>query len=674
MCLKIQGRSLKSRTNYGDLSSNCSRKAYKYASFFSQYVIDYSSIQLRSSRRTEMDWLLFILLLLDCRMVITIFTPDTSDFDAYGVKIAANAILFAQAKNQEQTFLVQLNLPNVTVESSQCIVEFDDPKHYVYSVAVGAKQSSTINPYFFYSGEVLSQNGQAFDEQNRNGTIIAVVIKGNVSGSSSQSRQSQSPFCDLIQHDAFAYLPSYDHQEYSVIAVEPNGRYAIGIATDFVFRYEPYPSSNMTSKSTSSLWPNNATFQPCAADASDSFTIIAGFVKTKTGQVRAIPTVYLLSNNHLTVLASWSYTAVNSSWQSHLTYSGVDSWNRKLTMSVKINGDDPTRVLVGMPFLNTVFLFQVSSSGRSLSMASSISYLESVGFGKSVTWLSSTQAAILFSAYAPDYTTWYRSLIYVYAWLNDTNLPSSPTAVIPNSQQPLPSTINGKFIRLISTPKDIAILDPAGGAMLILSEQAGFYPSTDIFHSPVAAAMPVISHPTPCIGGMYKVDAGIHPCVLCPAGTRRAMFDPATNCTTCSLDGYCPLGAISEVDNASLTSVSQAVAYPRSPELMVYEDLLINNMVTFGSTAHCRRVSPMFWTVILAGIALVIILAMASLSFCVKEPKRTEWRTNMKKVLLRADLVVSLVLRPMSFRTIVRLRSRAKARCGSAASPHSLSF
>ena len=403
----------------------------------------------------------------------------------------------------------------------------------------------------------------------------------------------------------------------------------------------------MTNKSTSAVWPNNATFYPCAADATESFTIVAGFVKNSLqSKARATPAVYLMRNNDFTVLTSWTYTAPDNSWQSYLTYSGLDSWNKKFTMSVKINGDDPTRVLIGMPFLNTVFLFRVTDNGTNLSMTDSVSYEKSVGFGKSVTWLSSNKAAILYAAYSPDYSTWQSSKVYVFDWSNDTHLSPSPITVIPNAQQSLPSTINSNIIRMISTPTDLAILDQAGGAMLILSEPPGSYASTDMSNSKAGTAMPVISRSTPCISGTFKPDAGIHPCSLCPVGSRNpGTGDAATACINCSADAFCPLGAVYEVDSAYLTSLSQAYPYPRSPELTVYEDLLINNMVTFGSTAHCLRVSPMFWTLILLLIILAILIAMASLNFCVQEPKRTEWRMMVKSVFLRTDLVVSDIFR-----------------------------
>ena len=210
--------------------------------------------------------------------------------------------------------------------------------------------------------------------------------------------------------------------------------------------------------------------------------------------------------------------------------------------------------------------------------------------------------------------------------------------------------------------------------MLIMSEPSGFYASTDITISPTGVVMPVTSRPLPCIAGTFKADVGIHPCSLCPVGSRSPAGVGATACMNCSADAFCPLGAVYEMDRASLSSLSQAYPYPRSPELTVYEDLLINNMVSFGSTARCRRISPMFWMVILLALVIVMLLGMASLNLCVKEPKRDRWRTRIKSVFLRTDLVVSCITSGMRLpyrRYIVSIRySRAKESCGWVVSHH----
>ncbi|CAF1120920.1 unnamed protein product [Adineta ricciae] len=568
------------------------------------------------------------------------FSPDMSDYDAYGIKIAANDVLFAQVDNSGQTFLVQFAPYNYTFDSLQCSFDFDDSTHYVYSVGVGQKQNSTTNPYFYYAGEVVTSGPIATDRSGHNGTYIGVWIDRDPQNIQMYSTTHQPLSCDNFETEQLQYLNSYGHQEFFTIAVEPYGQYAIGLATDFVFKYQPYPMSSIMTKASTQVWPNNSTFRPYAADASTTFTIVAGFVAgSARSRVRATPAVYLLWNSNLTVLSTWSYSATNNSWQSRLTYSNVESWSNQYIMSVKINPQDSTRVLVGMPFLNTVFLFVVINNTQ-LTLTSSLDNGQSVGFGKGVTWLSQTQAAILMTHYSLSYLTWYSTNIFIYTAFNDTTIPTIPSASFPNAQQPIPSTINSKLIRVISTPSTLAVLDTAGGVILILNEQPGFYASTDTTNSPVAAAMPVISHSTPCIAGTFKVDSGVHPCQLCLSGTQNSGGpNSGTSCTTCQSSSFCPLGAAYEINATLLTSISQAYAYPRSPDMTSYEDILLQQMFTLGSTWECLHISPVFWCLVLLGIIGVLLILMASLNLCVSRPKRDRYRTTIKNVFQRTDLV-----------------------------------
>jgi hypothetical protein len=588
-------------------------------------------------------WFLCFIILLHNNIVITTFSPDTSDFDAYGLKIAANDVLFVEAKGNGETYLIQFAPYNYTFGSLQCSFNYDDPAHYVYSVKVGMKQTSTLNPYFYYAGEVVPQSWSSTDMAGKNGTFIGVWIDQDPNNMQYYLTMRQPLSCNYFKAEQLQFLESYGHQEYFLIAAEPYGKYAIGLATDFAFIYQPYPTSMMTTKSGSVVWPNSSTFNPCAVDISDTFTIVAGFLEgTATSRVRATPTVYLISNTNLTILSTWSYTATNNSWQSRLTYSGIDTWNAQYTMSVKINSDDPTRVLVGMPFLNTVFLFSISNNGTSITLASSIDNGQSVGFGKSVTWLTTSQAAILVTTYSLDYSTWISSNIYLYTSLNNTILPSLPSAVFPNTQQPLPSTINSNLIQIISTPESLGVLDTDGNALLILAEPPGYYASTDTANAPIAATMPVVSYAATCIAGTYKSDTGVHPCSLCPSGTKNPGGMAAMSCINCSSTSFCPLGAVYEIDSSSLVSISQAYAYPRSPDMDVYEDLLLVNMFSMGSTGHCLVVSPIFWVLMLLIIFVLLLFGMASLNWCVQPPKRDQWRTTIKRIFLRTDLIVSI--------------------------------
>ena len=610
-------------------------------------------------------------------MVVINFNPDDSDWDEYGIKIAANNIVLVQANNQDNTYILRYAPYNYTARRLRCSLPYLDRAHFIYSVGVGSSQPPTENPYVYFAGEVVPQEGTESESEEPTGTFIGILINADPRSVQSYLASEKSISCDYFQTRGLEFVSSYGHQEYFVIAVEPLGTIAIGLATDFVFFYQPYPTVSITEKSTTAMWPNDSTFQPCAADAGDLFTVVAGFVKNPVqSRARATPTVHLLWNDDLTVLSSWTYAAPENSWQSYLTYFGLDSWNKKFTMSVKINGDDPTRVLIGMPFLNTVFLFRVTDNGTNLTMINSLSQDKSVGFGKSVTWLSNTQVAILYSAHSLDYRTWYWSRVYLYDWSNDTDLPSLPTAVIPNAQQPLPPQMNQEFMRLVSTPTHMVIVDDYGDALVMHSEPPGSYASTTITEPRYGAVFPMISQSTLCMGGTFKADHGVYPCALCPARSRNPGRVGAAVCINCSVDTFCPLGAVYEMDSTSIIPLSQAVAYPRSPELSVYEDLLINNMVTFGSTVRCLRVSPMFWTVVLLLLVAMMLLAMASLNLCVNEPKRDRWRSKIKNIFLRTDLVVSDAFEKLSmlyslspiFVTCFRVREK----CGWVASPHSL--
>ncbi|CAF3339280.1 unnamed protein product [Rotaria socialis] len=586
-------------------------------------------------------YLLIILINLCCVLkAISSFSPTKSDYDAYGLKIAVNDVLFVEVNGNAETFLVQFAPYNFIIDPLQCTINFDDSTHYVYSVGVAPNCNTTANPYFYFTGEVVSSDSSNTDSAGRNGTFIGVWINQDPQ-SVQQYVSSGQPFsCDHFVVANLAFISSYGHQDFFVMAVEPYGQYVIGLATQFGFIYRPFSGTTLTTKQSSVIWPNNSTFYPCAADASTTFTIVAGYVAGSVrSRVRATPTVYLIWNSNLTVLSAWSYSATNNSWQSRLTYSSSSTWNSQYTMSVKINSDDPTRVLVGMPYLNTVFLFVIGNSGTSLTLASSLGTGNSVGFGKSVTWLTESQAAILTTTYSANYLTYYSSTVYLYTNLSDSNISSIPSAVFPNAQQPMPSTINSKLIRMVSSPSSIAVLDTDGGVLIVLSEVAGSYASTDTTYSPVAAAMPVISHSTTCIGGTYKSDAGVHPCTLCPSGSQNSGGTTGTACTPCSSDGFCPLGAVLEINMSLLASVSQAYAYPRSPDLNVYEDVLLHHMFSIDSTGHCISVSPIFWTVMLMIVLLVFFIGVGFLRLCVTSYQHDRLFLTVKMIFERTDLI-----------------------------------
>ena len=61
---------------------------------------------------------------------------------------------------------------------------------------------------------------------------------------------------------------------------------------------------------------------------------------------------------------------------------------------------------------------------------------------------------------------------------------------------------------------------------------------------------------------------------------------PIINCTACSPNSYCPLASIKDVNKSSFQQKSQVYAYPRSPSVTNFDDILLEN--TFNLTASSR--------------------------------------------------------------------------------------
>ena len=300
----------------------------------------------------------------------------------------------------------------------------------------------------------------------------------------------------------------------------------------------------------------------------------------------------------------------------------------------------------------------MTNNGTNLTLLSSHDNGQSVGYDKGVTWLTYSRASILVSTSSLDYTSSDSSKkIQIYTSFNSTSFASKVTTVFPNTQQPLPSAISAHFIQIVSKPSSLVILDIDGEVLSILAESPGYYASTDTSNSPVAAAMPVVSHISQCIDGTFKFDQGIHPCVLCPAGSwcSSATNGNRTSCTSCSSNSYCPLGSVLEVNPSILQTRSQAFAYPRTPDMNIYEDILLFNMFSIGSSDHCVRVSALFWILIVLLIACIIVLSVGVTHFFVHGPRADRTRDIVTKIIQRTDLIVSTSLAVELYFNLIRI-------------------
>ena len=143
----------------------------------------------------------------------------------YGIKIAANSLVFVEAKNQDKTFAVQFAPYNGTKAALQCVIPFGDPTHYIYSVAVGSSQVLTKDPYVYYAGEVVSKLSRwVLIRMVTTATFIAILINRDNASIQSYVNSGKPISCDQFSHRKHDIFSFYLHQEYYVMAVEPFGK------------------------------------------------------------------------------------------------------------------------------------------------------------------------------------------------------------------------------------------------------------------------------------------------------------------------------------------------------------------------------------------------------------------------------------------------------------------
>ncbi|CAF3887397.1 unnamed protein product [Rotaria sordida] len=376
---------------------------------------------------------------------------------------------------------------------------------------------------------------------------------------------------------------------------------------------------------------------PHAVDISNNFGIIAGFIQNDPQErVKYSPIIYLLnflsSNRHPIVIHQYIPIATNGTWQDLLSNADANIYSAKYDMSISINsrGD----VLVGMQHINRVFLFSVNVSNPiQLTYISRNTNGRSLGNGRSVAWLDNGNvAAILVNIYSLSYQ-WSSSQIYFYDMQSSIyNSNSTPLSVFPNYHQLLPESFSPVFINIISSTTSLTLMDVNGNLLIFNPTPPGFYPSI-----PATGSIPLITVSEACPLGMYKDQTGINDCILCPTGTKNS-GNATIQCTPCAPDTFCSLGSVSEISQSALEIIEQVIAYPKLPETTIFDEILIQNMFHIG-LGHCLLVSPLFWTLIIASLAILIVIIMGMLKFFVRHPKCAQIRKRIQWIFKKTDLI-----------------------------------
>lgn len=554
------------------------------------------------------------------------FTPDIDDYDAYGVKIAINQhfLVLAQNNHQPPAFFIHFAPYNHTQPSSQCSHAYPNITNiFIYAVALGKKQNHT-QTHFFFLGEQTYDHSTPF--------IGMLTFNDNVTLSNTTSSSS----CNSSVSYSLHHLHNYHHQEYYILGVHPHGVLAYGFSNHFVVMFSSQNTSNVKVWDGNVTWPDTS-FTPHAVDISENFGVIAGFVYNgANATMKYSPMIYLINfdasnEDHPVVVDRYQPIPTPSTWQDLLTNSDANMYVDKYDMSVSI--DERGKVLVGMQFINRVFLLSVDMANATyFTYVSRHTNGRSLGNGKSVAWMENGIAAILINVYTLSYQ-WLSSQIFFFdIYADEYNSTTTPLSVFPNSHQRLPSRMSSIFVNVVSSPSSLALLDDKGKVLLFNPTEAGFYPYVED-----TGLMPIITVPTACMPGTYRNRTGVHDCVLCPTGTKNP-GNANIQCDACSSDSFCPLGSVADVSKSTLKTISQIVPYPLSPESTIFDEILLHNMFTIGS-GRCVFTSPLFWTLIVASTVILIIIIMEILKLCVKNPRTERLRNVLKRVFRHTDLI-----------------------------------
>jgi hypothetical protein len=531
--------------------------------------------------------------------------PYLTDVDLYGASLVANENLVVSIIDRTYPS-IGIYRPYSSNDFCRIDMNFLAPQMtYIMVVAISRNGSDAPNQFFF--------QGVPFENDVEQGAVWGVVSF------------SLEP-CGWL---SFNLIHLWDPTDYTLLGVNAPGN--IYLYTDTNLTYFGDTNSAINSSIYTTPWPDGSDFVPYAIEITDDgWGVIAGAVPNS--DLIYVPTLYLInfpsnvtigSTNYI-VMARWTTSFVYP-WQNQkaCTVSGSNSFDPFYALSLSINNQGD--ILFGVQSMNTVYHLYVNLTvSTSFFFKGSRIYsttIPSVGFGKSVGWLDDTTAVILANNISLDYTTWNSSQIEIYDLSNGQELSDTqqPYSFFPTARQPMYSALTGHILLMkASYAGSVIFMDSNGQVYIILPSPSGYYTATNVgntlgigtyFSSSVLC--PDGSSTNEPASGKYLFDT----CKACPAGTfRSSSINITAGCIPCNVTGYfCPLAAVAEVPLSYLNQISQAAAFPISPDLTRFEDILLLNMFNTNFKASCLATTPFFWMLIMLGVAVVILVTMAIL-------------------------------------------------------------
>ena len=555
------------------------------------------------------------------------FIPNRNDYNAYGIKIAMNDhfLVLAQNKNDPPKFFIQFAPYSNISMSPQCSTSSQNLiDTFIYTVVIGKKQTKD-QIQFYFAGELTN---------NKSGIFVGLATY-NKSNDVIDTNTDSAVICNTSLKYQIQFFYNYLHQEYYILGVDPYGRFTYGFSNAFIFIFDSNKTSPIDIWDGNLTWPDG-TFIPHAVDISDTFGVVVGFIFNGIDSpMKYSPMIYLInfnsSDSHPYVVDQHKPLANPGTWQDLLTNADANFYSAKYDMSVSIS--EYGEILVGMQFINRVFLFSVRiTNATKLNYISRHTNGRTLGNGKSIAWLQGGIAALIVNVYTLNYD-WVRSQVHIYnIRATGYNSNSTPLSIFPNNHQKLPQMLDPVFIHIVSSSSSLALLDIKGRILIFLATPPGYYVA------PINRdTMPMITKPEKCLPGTFKNQSGIQDCTLCPTGTKNP-GNSTTACLPCSPNSFCPLGSVHEVPESALQTINQSVPYPESPDSVSFDEILINNMFSIRA-GRCLLISPLFWTLIVGFIGIIFIIIMELLEHFNKHPRGRRLRNILICTLRHTDLI-----------------------------------
>ncbi|UJR16927.1 hypothetical protein I4U23_003825 [Adineta vaga] len=375
-------------------------------------------------------------------------------------------------------------------------------------------------------------------------------------------------------------VSNYSTQDNFVIAINGDGTGVYGFADDFMLFYQLFPTVNMT------VWQNNMSISPRAVDISSNqyYAVLVGYCQSSVTVAVECGFVVQL-NASLTCPYSTSIFKINTA----VTYSWTDSRSVRLTTE--------SRTYTPQSVMSVIFLYSLNDTRAPISFRQTGAGL--MGYGKSVAWLDKTghKAVILANAYSYSNYQWISSSVHVYDIQSDGfNDSTKPVLIYPNG-----------------------LLDRLGNGIAILSASPNYYANTNTSE--------YVTSSLPCNRGTSRDYDGIELC-----------YPHLAEVNNCSHEFYCPYGAVGEVAYSSFESIEQDQEYPESPENIVFDDILMQNIFSFNfKSIHCLLVSPITWVLVVMIIVGIVVAGMGVSE--IFYPHHHSIRNQAKHIFRKIDLI-----------------------------------